>query len=361
LIYRLVLENLKHRPVRTLLSAIAIGVQVTMILTLVGVSRGTLSDMAERSKGVGADILVRPPDSSALSFSVTMPEGVVNLVRKEPHVVLATGTLVQPISNFDSITGIHSDEFAAMSGGLRYLEGKRFEGPDDLVVDEVFARSRKLHVNDIVELGHKWHITGIVQPGKGSRTYTNIGSLQDLFAANKKISVVYVKVDDPKNINAVIDSLKSKLETYKVISAEEMLSLFSVDNVPYLKPFTRVVIGVAVIVGFLVVYLAMYMTVLERTREIGILKALGASPGYILGILLRETVVLALVGTVAGIILTYGTRALMAAVAPGMPQMIVPDWYPYAALIALTGSLLGAFLPGLRAARQDAIQALAYD
>ncbi len=72
MIYRLVFENLKHRPVRTLLSAIAIGVQVTMILTLVGVSRGTLNDMAERSKGVGADILVRPPDSSALSFSVTM-------------------------------------------------------------------------------------------------------------------------------------------------------------------------------------------------------------------------------------------------------------------------------------------------
>jgi putative ABC transport system permease protein len=361
LIYRLVLENLKHRPVRTLLSAVAIGVQVTMILTLVGVSRGTLADMAERSKGVGADILVRPPDSSALSFSVTMPAGIVKVVREEPHVALATGTLVQPISNFDSITGIHSDEFAAMSGGLRYLAGKKFEGPDDLVVDEIFARSHKLSVGDSVELGHKWHVTGIVQPGKGSRTYTDIDTLQSLFAANNKISVVYVKVDDPKNTDAVIASLKNKLETYKIISAEEMLSLFSVDNVPYLKPFTRVVIGIAVIVGFLVVYLAMYMTVLERTREIGILKALGASPAYILGILLRETVVLALVGTAIGILMTYGTRALMGAVNPGMPQMIVPDWYPYAALIALTGSLLGAILPGLRAARQDAIQALAYD
>lgn len=332
-----------------------------MILTLVGVSRGTLADMAERSKGVGADILVRPPDSSALSFSVTMPEGVVNLVRKEPHVALATGTLVQPISNFDSITGIKNEEFAAMSGGLRYLEGKKFETADDLVVDEIFARSHKLSVGDSVELGHMWRVAGIVQPGKGSRTYTDIDTLQDLFAANNKISVVYVKLDDPKNTDAVIASLKSKLEMYKIISAEEMLSLFSVDNVPYLKPFTRVVIGVAVIVGFLVVYLAMYMTVLERTREIGILKALGASPGYILGILLRETVVLALVGTAIGILLTYGTRAIMASVAPGMPQMIVPDWYPYAALIALTGSLLGAILPGLRAARQDAIQALAYD
>ena len=60
LIHRLVVENLKHRPVRTLLSAISIGVQVTMILTLVGLSDGMLGQIAERSKGTGADILVRP-------------------------------------------------------------------------------------------------------------------------------------------------------------------------------------------------------------------------------------------------------------------------------------------------------------
>ena len=104
MIYRLVVENLKHRPIRTLLSAIAIGVQVTMILTLVGVSEGVLGDMATRSRGTGADILVRPPGSSVLAFSGDMPQGIVGLVRKEPHVVLATGTKVQSIGNFDSIT-----------------------------------------------------------------------------------------------------------------------------------------------------------------------------------------------------------------------------------------------------------------
>ncbi len=95
MIHRLVLENLKHRPVRTLLSAVAIGVQVTMILTLVGVSEGVLGDIAAHSRGTGADILVRPPGSSVLAFSGDMPEGIVGLVRKEPHVVQATGTKVQ--------------------------------------------------------------------------------------------------------------------------------------------------------------------------------------------------------------------------------------------------------------------------
>ena len=70
LIHRLVLENLKHRPVRTLLSAIAIGVQVTMILTLVGVSEGVLGDIAAHSRGTGADILVRPRLPTALISTI---------------------------------------------------------------------------------------------------------------------------------------------------------------------------------------------------------------------------------------------------------------------------------------------------
>src|SRR6185436_3808733 len=134
---RLVVENLKHRPVRTLLSAIAIGVQVTMILTLVGVSRGVLGDIATRARGTGADILIRPPNSSVLAFSGNMKEGVVNVARQQPHVAQATGTLVQSIGNFNSITGIHLDEFNAISGGFRVLEGTLFQGPNDILVDEI--------------------------------------------------------------------------------------------------------------------------------------------------------------------------------------------------------------------------------
>jgi putative ABC transport system permease protein len=128
-----------------------------------------------------------------------------------------------------------------------------------------------------------------------------------------------------------------------------------------LKDFTKVVIGLAVIIGLLVVFLSMYTAVLERTREIGILKALGASPGYILSILLRETILLSIVGTIAGIFMTYGTRSLMHVFVPTMTQVIVPDWWPIAAGISLVGSLIGAIYPGLKAARQDAIEALAYD
>jgi putative ABC transport system permease protein len=361
LIHRLVIENLKHRPVRTLLSAIAIGVQVTMILTLVGVSRGMLQDMAQRARGTGADVLVRPPGSSIIGFSGVMPEKIAPVVLAVPHVAQVTATLVQPVGNISSITGINLDEFNKMSGGFRFLEGGPFQGPQDLIVDEVFARSERVHAGDHVDQGISWRVAGIVESGKLSRMFAQLRELQDLFSATGKVSVIYVKVDTPANIPVVIDSLKKKLEDYKIYSVEEFTSLISVDNIPLLRRFIAVVIGLAVIVGFLVVFLSMYTAVLERTREIGILKALGASPGYILAILVRETILLAVAGTAVGILMSYGTRTLMRVMAPTMTQVIVPDWWPWAALIALVGSLIGALYPGLKAARQDAIEALAYD
>lgn len=354
---------MKHRPVRTLLSAIAIGVQVTMILTLVGVSNGVLGDIAERSRGMGADVMIRPPGSSILAFSgAPMLEKIVDVVRREPHVALATGVMLQSIGDFQTIAGIHLDEFNAMSGGFQYITGGPFKQPGDLIVDQMFADQKHLKVGGTVNLGLLWHVTGIVESGKLSHLFADIGYLQDRYSETGHISVIYVKADNSGNTEVVIDELKKRLgEEYPILSMEQFVSLVSVNSIPLLKNFTNVVIGLAVIVGFLVVFLSMYTAVLERTREIGILKALGASPGYILGMLLRETTLLAVVGSIAGILMSYGTRWLMHVFVATMPMKIAPDWWPIASGIALIGSLIGAIYPGLKAARQDAIEALSYD
>ncbi len=340
---------------------VLIGAQVTMILALVGVSRGVLGNMAERAKGTGADVVVRPPDSNLLSYGLTMKTGIVDLARMTDHVKMATGVLVHPVSNFDSITGIHLDEFNAMSGGLKYLSGGPFTKPGDLVVDRPFAERKRLKVGMPFEFGYQWHIAGIVEEGKLSATFADITDLQTIFSEPDRISMVYVKADDPKNNTTIIDTLQKRLPDYKIYSMEEFLSLFTVDSVQYLGPFINVVIGIAAVVGFLVTLLSMYMAVQERTREIGIMKAMGASPGYILGILMRETFTLSMAGVALGIVMAYGTRALLGQFAPTMPQLIVPEWYWRVTLIALAGSMTGALYPGYKAARQDAIEALAYD
>jgi putative ABC transport system permease protein len=362
LVNRLVLENLKHRPVRTMLSAVAIAVQVTMVLTLVGVSRGMLNDFANRSRGVGAEILVKASGSSLIGFSTNFSDKYLNVLRREPHVVAVAGTLVQPIGGLNSITGINLKDFNAVSGGFRYLAGGPFQGPHDLLIDDVYASANNLHPGSTVDLlNTQWRVAGVVESGKLSRMFAQIDVLQDMFANNGNITNAFVKLDDPKYTHEVIAALKQKLKDMPVYSTEELVSLMSIDSIPTLRNFIWVIITLGVLIGFLVVFLSMYTAVLERTREIGILKALGASPFYVLGILMRETALLAVIGSILGILFSYGTRLMIQTLVPTMSQAIVPDWWPIASAIALGASLLGAAYPGMKAARQDPIEALAYD
>ena len=363
MINKLVVENLKHRPLRTLLSVVAISIQVTMVLTLVGLSDGMLQDQARRVRGVGADIMVRAPSSSVMAFSANMPAKIMSVIDKEPHVVAITGVLTQGTGGFSYVTGIDLAQFNKLSGGFHFLEGGPFQHPDDVMVDSFYASEHKLHVGDRIQsLNRSWRVCGIYEAGTLTRIVVPLDTLQDLTANIGKITMVYVKLDDPSRTNEVIESLRTKLKDYQIYSMEEYTSLFSVANVPMLKEFIWVVIGLGVLVGFLVVFLSMYTAVLERTREIGVLKALGASPGYVLNILMRETTLLALAGSVLGILLSYVTRFVITGLVPGtLIQAIVPNWWPISAGIALVGALLGAMYPGLKAARQDAVEALSYE
>jgi putative ABC transport system permease protein len=143
---------------------------------------------------------------------------------------------------------------------------------------------------------------------------------------------------------------------------DELASQFSVNSIPELKTFIGVVMTLSVLFGFLVVFLAMYTAILERTREIGILKALGAGQSYVLGILLRETILLAVIGSAMGIGMSYATRWLIATFIPAsMTQAIVYHWWPIASGITLGGALLGVMYPAIKAARQDALESLSYD
>jgi putative ABC transport system permease protein len=171
LLNKLIFANLGHRPVRTLLSVLAIAVEVTMILTLVGVSHGTLDQSAQRAKGVGADIWFRPPGSSAIGLSsAPMSDKIPALLMKEPHVTFAMGTMVQPLSGFDAMTGLDLDDFRRLNGGFRYLKGGPLVNDNDVIVDEYYAQQKKLHVGDTLNLvNHDWKLVGVIESGKLSR------------------------------------------------------------------------------------------------------------------------------------------------------------------------------------------------
>ena len=335
---RLVWENVRFRPVRTLLSVLLIAVPVTLILMLIGLSHGVLDDNARRTEGIGADILVRPSGNTLMSFNVAgLPAKLVDVLGHEPHVVQSMGVVNQPVGGgLDSVTGINPMAFSRMSGGFTFLEGHTLEKPDDVLVDQYYANQAHVHAGGRLKLlNREWNVAGIVEPGKMSHLFVELPVLQDLVGATNKLSIIYLKLDNPDNTGQVVDYLKGKYQGYPIYSMKELVSLLSVNNIPVLKTFIDVIIGIGVVIGFAVVSSSRCtLAVLQRTREIGILKSLGASKGFVMGLILAEAFLLGLGGTILGIIFSFGTKWIMSVFVPAsLPQAIVPIWWPIAGLV----------------------------
>lgn len=362
---KLVVANISQRKVRTGLSILLIAVPVTLMLTLVGLSRGYIEDSSRRMRGAGADVIVRSPDSHAgVSLSISnMPDKLVVRLGQVPHVVLATGVASHLVSGWTAVSGVNVREFEQMSGPFVFVEGHTFAKPDDIVLDTYFARQVHAHAGSRLNLmNHDWEVAGIVEPGKLSHVFLPVHVLQDLEGSDGKVAQIYLKLDNSENTNAVIDSIKALLPGYKIWSVEELVSLTSVNNVPFLRPFLSVVVGVAVLVGAAVASLSMYMAIQQRTRDIGILKSLGASKLMILRSILLEALLLGLGGSIVGVGLSFVSRWLVTEIVPAsLPQAIVPGWWPIAAAVAMGSAVLGALYPATLAARQDPIEAIAYE
>jgi putative ABC transport system permease protein len=365
---KMIFSNLVHRPFRTIISVVAVAVEVTLILLIVGLSIGMLSDARNRQVGIGADIMVQPPGSSMLMGVSGAPVSikVADRLRKLDHVVAVAPVVTQlsTAGNLEVLDGIDLASFEAVGGPLRYLSGGPFQAPNDMLIDDYVASAKHLKVGDSIDaLNHTFRVAGVVEHGRGARKFLPLGTLQDIIGADGKASIFYVKLDNSDNADAVVSEIKSipGMEQYGVHSLKEYISLMSSSNIPGLATFIDVVIGISMIIGFIVIFQAMYAAVMERTREIGILKSLGAGKFYIVNVILRETLLISVVGIVLGIIVSYAARAALHAKFQTLPILITPDWLVRATVIAIIGSMLGAFYPALKAAQKDPIDALAYE
>jgi putative ABC transport system permease protein len=362
---KLVWENLKHRPLRSLLSFLLIGVPVTLILTLVGLTHGMIADFQNRQRGSGADIVMRGTNAqAALNFGgATLSEGFIGFLQKQPHVTMAVGALSHAIQMPLTVTGVDLPQFSAMSGGFKYIEGGPLRGPDDVIIDRYYAAEKHAHVGDSINLLNRpWRVCAVVEGGQLSHIFVDLRRLQELDSSTGKVSQILIRLDNPANTDAVKKALQEKLgPQYPIYSMAEVTSLVW-DSVGPVRQFTWVVVGIGVVIASVVVWMSMYMAVLMRTREIGILKSLGGSNGFILGLVVSEALLLAVGGTVLGILMSFGAQWLIRTLVPASIQMsIVFYWWPIALGIMLASAALGALYPGVQAARHDPIEALAYE
>jgi putative ABC transport system permease protein len=260
------------------------------------------------------------------------------------------------------IYGIDRENFRAVSGGFVFLKGHDMEGADDLLVDDWAAKAKNLKVGDTYNLlNHDWRVVGIVEHGKGARLFVPISTLQDLVGAHDKASIFLLKCTRPEHTEEVMEGIRTVLPGYTVRPLRDFLSQYSSTNIPGLETFIHAMIALAIAIGLLVIFLTMYTTVIERTRDIGVLKSLGANPAFIVRALLTESATLCVFGIVAGIGLSYAVRAAFLAGFPTLSIQITTEWVLRAGGIALAGAIVGASYPAWVASRKDPVEALSYD
>jgi putative ABC transport system permease protein len=365
---KLIFANLVHRPVRSIISVLAVAIEVIMILSIVGIFMGMLNDQKQRTNGIGADLTVRPSNASMMNGvgGAPMPVKNIEAIRRLPHVAVAS-PVVQNLTTFPKVEVLYGIDFPTFDAlkPFTFLAGGPFQGPNDVIVDDVFARSDSGYkVGDsITVMNHAFRIAGIVEHGKGGRKLLPIETMQSMMGADGKASLFYVKCDDPANTQKVIEEIHATrgLEGNQVQTMEEWLSMMTPEKLPGFNIALDVVTGIAVVVGFLVIFQSMYTAVLERTREIGILKSMGASKAAIVGMVVRESAVMAVAGVAVGIAGAYGLKWLIGHLYPTQHFEITLVWILQAALIAFGGAVCGALYPAWMAARKDPIDALAYE
>ncbi|MBO0858733.1 MAG: ABC transporter permease [Chloracidobacterium sp.] len=362
----LVLSNIRQRPTRTLISTSGVALGVILIILNTGLARGILNDRIRREQGVGAEIQFWRMGAQSLSTSNAMPLDVryADRLKKIPGVRMVSpfGHYVQSANTglgFELVDAIELDTYSAISG-LRIVKGRPFQSDNEVIIDEFKALHSHLGVGSPIQVfGKTLKVAGIYSPQIGSRIKMSLGALQRDLSQENKCLGIYVKVDNGVAPEEVTRRINAELPGNQVVLTSDIGLNFG-NQIPGIKGFVRAIMGLSMVISSLVILLAMYTTITERTREIGILKSLGASKTFIIGVIEKEAIAISLIGIVTGFIVSLIARFGIERTT-SLQFEFHWSWILIATLVGISAAAVGALYPAVRAANQDAVKALSYE
>ncbi|HYK21390.1 MAG TPA: lysylphosphatidylglycerol synthase domain-containing protein [Pyrinomonadaceae bacterium] len=362
----LVLSNIAHRPARTAVSILGTGIGVLLIVFTVGLAHGVLHERGRRESNIGAEIMIRASGSIGLGGGAQfkLPASHAAELASIPGVRAAT-PLGQTFDKSDSgfgqrlIDGIDYDQYANLAH-ITIREGKKLESGDEAIVDPEWKRNRNADIGNTIKLFERpFKIVGVYEPPGGGRIKIPLKTMQEQEGVENRATAILVSCVNPADQDAVGARILERFPDDQLIFTRDLPEIYA-SGVPALNVFIKVVVGVAAAISVLVILLAMYTTVTERTRQIGILKSLGMSKTSIAWVIEQEAILVSVLGVAVGVLLTMLARVAVMRTT-SLTIEIEPRWVLVALAVGLLGGTLGALYPALRAARQDAVEALSYE
>ena len=362
----LVFSNIAHRPARTAVSILGTAVGVLLIVFTVGLAHGVLHERGKRESNIGAHLMIRASGSIGLAGGSPFrlqDSHATDIARIEG--VRAATAIGQTLDKSDSgfgqrlIDGIDYDQYANLAG-ISIREGRKLFSGDEAIIDPQWKENRHAQIGDTVKLFERpFKIVGVYEPPGGGRIKIPLATMQEQEGADGRATAILVACIDPAKQDEVAKRIQKQFPDDQLIFTRDLPELYA-TGVPALNIFIKVVVGVAASISMLVILLAMYTTVTERTRQIGILKSLGMSKSAIAWVIEQEAIVVSFLGVVVGVLLTLAARFAVMRVT-SLTIEIEPRWILISLAVGLVGGTIGALYPALRAARQDAVEALSYE
>ncbi len=357
--------NIRSRPVRSFISMLAVALGVTLMLVIGGIASGSLNDYLGRTVSVGADFILQPSGSSVFyAFSnATLPVKLAEKLMGVPGIAGVAPVLAKfTLSDFSLVFGIDPASYNRFPGRLQIVSGSGSLKGDEAIVDQLYAESKKIVPGMKLNiLNHEFTVSGICLPGAVVRVFVPLKTLQAMSGTPDLATIMFIKAAPGTNPPQVFEELHRRFPSLALARANDSNLLLSDAHLPFFREFRAILVSISMLLSFMVILLAMYTTIFERTHEIGILKSLGATRGFIIAMILRESVMICCLGALLGIGISEAIRKV---ILTGFPTLqvamglndLVRGW-----LIGLTAGMLGALYPAYRAARMDPVRALSYE
>ena len=394
------LANVLHHKLRSVLSAFGIGIGVCMLIALSGLARGSLYEVARRWEAVDADLLVFPRGwghNAVTKSGVGLSDRYVQKILQDhadivQRIVPVFTWSMQLGGQEQMAAGVDADQWTTLAGGRELLKGRLFDpqgkfaqwlqqrlqshaGEDEaveiepselaarggleLVIDSKLARAARLGVGDtVMAVNHKWTIVGVAPEGVMTRVFMPRRTAQYLFGSGsiQTSTMLFVKLKPGVSLGPAARAIEGSTKQ-DVIPVQAYRGLL-IERFGVMFKYVDMVNGFTLVIAFLFIMTTLYTMVLQRTREIAILKSCGASNAFIVRQVLAESAILTGAGTAVGVGLAYLTAWLVPTISPLLTVEITWQWIAIAALAALAGAMLSGLYPAWRATRVDMVEAL---
>ena len=389
----LIAANISQRPLRTAISIFGVALGVILVTLFSGLARGMMRDAARRQSSVDAEVRFLPGGNIPLAGNPLMlraryADAILHGVQPtaedpdlEPKPPISGVSATSPVGEyvqgsvagigFEMVDGLDYATFITtthltLSQGRGLGDGRTPGTEYEAIVDHYYADTGKdldgksVRVGSrITVLGHEFKVVGIYEPSILARVKIPLYTMQQLLGGAENCTFIMVKCERPELADSVVDELRHYYPGNNVILTSDIPALYSQGLAP-VEIFLKVVIGLGVVISVLVILLAMYTTIIERTREIGILKSLGASKRFIVFTIEKEAALISAMGVALGFSIAMLGKLWLEA-NTRLIIVLEPKWLLVAALIGVLGGIIGAIYPAVRASNLDPVEAISYD